>query len=72
MIAHLLLTQLNIDQLEIKLIENGVSWNRKQNVPYTSLSKSNYLPLTLTLIWKIEKKNTVVKNKLAISMVDLH
>lgn len=56
MIAHLLLTQLNIDQLEIKLIENGVSWNRKQNVPYTSLNKSNYLPLTLTLIWKIEKK----------------
>lgn len=72
MIAHLLLTQLNIDQLEIKLIENGVSWNRKQNVPYTSLNKSNYLPLTLTLIWKIEKKNTVLKNKLAISMADLH
>lgn len=72
MIAHLLLTQLNIDQLEIKLIENAVSWNRKQNVPYTSLNKSNYLPLTLTLIWKIEKKNTVLKNKLAISMADLH
>lgn len=72
MIAHLLLTQLNIDQLGIKLIENGVSWNRKQNVPYTSLNKSNYLPLTLTLIWKIEKKNTVLKNKLAISMADLH